>query len=104
MKVNFKTKKVTKTEEEKFNEELKNLATIITNKRSIYLEKEDKWILLSILLYNFGANYDYKKKELHLHWGIRDKEHFKFIQRIIDSLIDSTTIGNHDQGLWKIHP
>lgn len=104
MDINFTNEKHSKEEKESYNEMLKNIAIKITHKPSIYLEKEDKWILLSILLYNFGANYDHDNKELYLKWNVKDKEHFKFLQRIIDSLIDSGTIGHYNNGVWRILP
>ena len=65
-------------------------------KPSCYLSREERWIMLCLLLDNFGANYNFKKHELYLHWGVKDKNHLKYIQQLINSILDSNIVAEYD--------
>ena len=77
---------------------------ILLDKKACYLTNKEIFYLLGSLLELFGVNFDTKEEKIYLTWGIEDNEHFKEIQRIINQLIRSETIGSYleKDGIWII--
>ncbi|OLS16564.1 MAG: hypothetical protein HeimC3_53100 [Candidatus Heimdallarchaeota archaeon LC_3] len=74
------------------------------NKPHCYLTIKEKWKLMCLLLTLFGAIYDKKNDEIYLHWGVKDKNHFKYIQTIINAILGTNVKGeyNNQNCSWKI--
>ncbi|OLS25155.1 MAG: hypothetical protein HeimC3_12960 [Candidatus Heimdallarchaeota archaeon LC_3] len=65
-------------------------------KSNCYLSNEERWTMLCLLLHSFGASYDFSKHELYLHWSVKDKDHLKYIQQLINNILDSNIVAEYD--------
>ena len=72
----------------------------ILKKSDRNITQSDKWLLLGNMLSNFGA--EFTDKKLALQWGDKDEQQFELLARMFNSLLNISTTGKFDNGVWQV--